>query len=65
MMVYNQDRSIFGTLAMNTDIGNRLSSTIRSHGFHGLKGFFYAMKKKGDAKGNLFINPNLLPPETW
>jgi len=65
MMVYNKDRSVYGMLAMNSPTANKLASIVKEKGFKGVKGYFYAIKKKGETKGNLYINPNILPPETW
>lgn len=61
LMVYNKDRTIFGMVSTNTDFGAKLSSIVRAEGFQGIKGFFYAIKKKGD----IFINPSILAPECW
>jgi len=61
MMVYNKDRTVKGLISVNNAFGSKLETIIRTQGFQGEKGYFYAMKQKG----RIFINPSILPPETW
>ena len=62
--VFNRDRSIHGRLGTKTPFGAKLSSTIKTEGE---KGYFLARaaKKKGETKASFFMNPSILPPESW
>jgi len=62
MMIYNKDRSINGLISSKeSEFGAQLEELIRSKGFQGEKGFFYAIK----TKTKVAVNPTMLPPETW
>ena len=61
--VYNEDRSIMGVIPRSAAIYGDLKDAIRNgeHTCGGIKGYFYAIYKKGKLK----INCKTQPGETW
>ena len=72
LKVYNKDRTINGTMAINTGIGAKIFSMISMEDIEtetsiwSKSGYFWALEKKGDEKGNLYIISNLiLDEQSW
>jgi len=61
LLIYNKDKTVNGLLPSTKNFGLILANVVRNEGFKGAKGFFYAMKQRGQ----VLINPSILPPETW
>ena len=63
MVVYNEERSIFGVITPSMDIYDELLDTIRKEGVFGVVAYFYSYWEDGvGLKINL---KRVQPPETW
>ena len=63
MLVYNEDKTICGTIMPDVEFYGELLDNIREHGVMGLKAYFYAKWRKGEG---LKINvKKVQPPELW
>jgi len=63
LSVYSKDQSINGWVDYASRLGSHLLAVVRSKGVDGTVGFFHAIKN--NKSGEVYINPNILPPEQW
>jgi len=61
MLVYNKDRDVQYTISYKSSLGKKIKNQIENNFMSIPKGYFYSIIRDGKN----YINPQILPPETW